>query len=1400
MKPSRRMERILMRLATACLLLVWTSLGVQNSLAQPPGTSIQISGTVRTSTGQGLAGVSVSFTNGQTSSTDSSGNYTAIVPPSFTGTATPSLSGYTFSPPNRSYSNVTAAQSGQDYTATPVGPSSYSISGSVRTSSGQGIPAVSISFSNGGPSASTDSNGNYSATVSAGYSGTATPSRSGYTFSPPSRSYSGVGSNQSAQDYVGTAVVSSYSISGNVHTAAGQSIAGVTISLSNGGPTVFTDSSGNYSATVSSGYSGTATPSLSGYSFSPPSRSYSNVGGNQLGQDFTGTPPTSSYVISGTVRTSAGQGISGVTITFSNGGPGAVTDANGTYTASVSAGYSGIATPTRSGYTFSPSSRSYSNISSTQTGQDYVGTPPVVTYSVSGTVRNQASQGLAGTSITFGNGGPTVVTDSSGNYSATLASGYSGTATPSLSGYTFSPPNRSYSNVNGNQSGQDYAATPITSTYTISGTVRTSAGQAVSGVTITFSNAGPTVVTDFNGSYTANVSSGYSGTATPSLSGYTFTPSVRSYSSLSSSRSGEDYTANTAGTYPLFTLGPIPDGCALPSAATQFTAATTPRIYAWVPVQGNQGDAYYFDWYDPSQNRWQRSSGNMSFTGSGCAWSWIDLPGTDAVNRFGAWRVEFWFSAVLAFSNSFQMAGTGPSAVTITGSVQTSYIVLPGSHGLAGVTISFGNGGPTVATDDNGNFSATVPAGYSGTATPSFPGGYYIFNPPNRSYSNVTSNLSGQDYTATLGSQLSVSPTSLGFTSASGVAPASQTITVTSTGPSLDFNVAVSDSATWLSVSPVQGTTPTSVKVTANPAGLASGTYNGQITVSAGDIRYRPAQLITVTLAVSAVPTTVGVSGTVRTSGGQGIAGVVISFGNGGPTATTDSSGNYSVNVVTGYSGTATPSLNGYSFSPSSRSYTSLISTRSGENYTGTPATAYPIFTTGPIPDNCGQPPSFSQFPSGSTSRIYAWEPVQGNQGDPMRWDWYDPSQNKYSTVTDTLSFTGTGCAWSAINLSSSDASTRIGTWRVEYWQNSGLKNSNTFQLLVSSLAPSITAVTHSATYGSGPVSPGELVALFGTNLGATSVTSLKVGGSGLVDTTLAGTRVLFDGVAAPLLYASANQVGAIVPYGVAAKQTTRVQVEYQGVQSLGVDLHVTDTSPGIFTANQQGTGQGAILNQNFSPNGASNPADKNSVVAIYATGEGQTSPPGVDGNITGTVLRKPVATVTATIGGQAADVLYAGAAPGIVAGVIQVNVRVPTNITGGNSVPVVLKVGNASSPSGVTLAVKQLQANLAFDFNPNPASRSSDGYWHYSLTMRETNGVGLSMTKLVIAGTDVTSSITNYFGTTKVAAGGQISGSFRTPCGGTCTQPSDYPWQITGDDDLGNKGLTFTGVLRLLP
>lgn len=235
---------------------------------------------------------------------------------------------------------------------------------------------------------------------------------------------------------------------------------------------------------------------------------------------------------------------------------------------------------------------------------------------------------------------------------------------------------------------------------------------------------------------------------------------------------------------------------------------------------------------------------------------------------------------------------------------------------------------------------------------------------------------------------------------------------------------------------------------------------------------------------------------------------------------------------------------------------------------------------------------------------------------------------------------------------------------------------------------PPIASVGNGASFVPGSVAPGQIVSIRGSAIGPVAPASSVLDNSGLVDTTLAGVRVLFDGIAAPVLYASAQEVLAVVPYILSGQARTHIEVEFDGAKSPSIEIPIVASAPGIFTTDSSGQGQASILDQDYSLNSVSAPAAPGSIVAIYGTGEGQTDPPGVDGLLASDDLRIPALPVSVTIGGQLAQVLYAGSAPGLVAGIFQVEARVPNGISSSAAAPVILTVGNASSALGVTVAL----------------------------------------------------------------------------------------------------------------
>jgi uncharacterized protein (TIGR03437 family) len=238
--------------------------------------------------------------------------------------------------------------------------------------------------------------------------------------------------------------------------------------------------------------------------------------------------------------------------------------------------------------------------------------------------------------------------------------------------------------------------------------------------------------------------------------------------------------------------------------------------------------------------------------------------------------------------------------------------------------------------------------------------------------------------------------------------------------------------------------------------------------------------------------------------------------------------------------------------------------------------------------------------------------------------------------------------------------------------------------------------VLNSASYAGGGVAPGEIVTIFGQSMGPPDPSTFQLGADGTVSTILGDTRVLFNGNAAPLLYTSANQVSAIVPSSVGAGSTARVEVEYRGIRSEALTVPVALTRPGIFTTDGSGSGQGAILNADGTINSPKNQAAKGSVIAVYITGGGLTDPAATDGSIlTGAppTPKQPIAVLfddpaeEGTI--SPAEIVFAGGVAQSVAGLLQVNVRIPPWLRPGDGVRIYLQAGSATAEIGVTVAVR---------------------------------------------------------------------------------------------------------------
>ena len=234
-----------------------------------------------------------------------------------------------------------------------------------------------------------------------------------------------------------------------------------------------------------------------------------------------------------------------------------------------------------------------------------------------------------------------------------------------------------------------------------------------------------------------------------------------------------------------------------------------------------------------------------------------------------------------------------------------------------------------------------------------------------------------------------------------------------------------------------------------------------------------------------------------------------------------------------------------------------------------------------------------------------------------------------------------------------------------------------------------VTAVANGASLLVDAISPGELVTIFGANMGPVKKNSLQLDDAGHATSVLAGTQVFFNSVPAPILYTSAAEVGAVAPFATTGP-TAQVQVAYRGQLSAPITVPVAPATPAIFASDGTGGGPGAILNADGSLNSYDKPAARGSVIAIFATGVGQTSPLGEDGKVTdGHALQAPVLPVNVLIDGQPAEIVYAGAAPGMLQGIVQVNVRIPDTVNPFYDVPITLKVGDFASPTTISMTVR---------------------------------------------------------------------------------------------------------------
>ncbi|MGI8745963.1 MAG: hypothetical protein ACR2NN_25960 [Bryobacteraceae bacterium] len=239
----------------------------------------------------------------------------------------------------------------------------------------------------------------------------------------------------------------------------------------------------------------------------------------------------------------------------------------------------------------------------------------------------------------------------------------------------------------------------------------------------------------------------------------------------------------------------------------------------------------------------------------------------------------------------------------------------------------------------------------------------------------------------------------------------------------------------------------------------------------------------------------------------------------------------------------------------------------------------------------------------------------------------------------------------------------------------------------IDGVPPLISSIVSAASLLPGSIAPGEIVSIFGiTEPDVTSGPHL--GWNGKVTTSSYGNRILFNGIPAPLTYSSATQINAVVPYEISGSAVATVELDMSGIHSAPWGLPVAPSAPGLFTQSGTGFGAAAILNQDDSLNAPENPATPGSIIQIFLTGVGQTTPPGITGEVTQSETKNPLLMAAVQIAGTGAKVVSATAAPNTVSGLFQINAQIQSASASG-TVPVLVRIGSTSSQATATVSVK---------------------------------------------------------------------------------------------------------------
>lgn len=562
------------------------------------------------------------------------------------------------------------------------------------------------------------------------------------------------------------------------------------------------------------------------------------------------------------------------------------------------------------------------------------------------------------------------------------------------------------------------------------------------------------------------------------------------------------------------------------------------------------------------------------------------------------------------------------------------------------------------------------------------------------------------------GSSLTVTPsaTALTFAWAEGASlPAAQSVSLRLSSGTATYTAAITPSASdptsgaWLIATPDSGTLPGSISVRVDPDTMAPGTYTATVVVTVTGVS-NPVNIgVTLSVSLPAGGATVIPTAVTLTSPGT-LTGTFSIDAGPAPLTFTAASGTtwLTVSPLAGAvlpsgSTTITVTANAAALTPQTTAYTAKVTL-----VISCGATAKSQTVTVNLTVNAVTPTITSVWPSsipvGSPDTTVA---IRGT--------------NFFSGTTITTSGSSTALKSTLVSGDVMEAVlptallASAGTISLIATNPAPAAASQPFQISVGS-GPAIGSVLNAASFASGGISPGEMITIFGANLGpSTPVGMTQTVNPGFADTNVGGITVSIDSQDAPIIYGSATEVNVQVPYEVSIGTGKTLEITYGNSAPADFTVDTVAAAPGIFTLNGVGSGQAVAMNYDsttstYTVNSKTTPVYIGQTLIFFLTGEGDyasaafpietglivpTTPPNG-----GYPQLSPLPTVT--IGGATADTstMYAGPIGGCILGLLEIDAVVPAAATTGVAVPLSVTIGSGNS--AVTT-----QANVTVSVHP---------------------------------------------------------------------------------------------------